>query len=190
MSMQIDENRGTVAGSNELPATVNVWDPLVRIFHWSMVSLYVLLWISGDNLAKTHIVAGYALVIAMIIRLVWGGIGTKHARFTDFVCGPKTVLKYLADMSRFRAKRYLGHNPAGGAMVIALIITLSIVSATGYMATMDAFWGLDWVEELHEATANLSLLLIGLHIAGVLYSSFEHGENLIKAMITGRKNKE
>jgi cytochrome b len=86
-----------------------------------------------------------------------------------------------------RAKRYLGHNPAGGAMVIALLAALAVVTGTGVMMTTDAFWGLEWVEELHEIAVNLTLGLIALHILGVILASLEHGENLVMAMITGRK---
>jgi cytochrome b len=88
---------------------------------------------------------------------------------------------------RFRAPRFLGHNPAGGVMILALLAMLIGISATGFMMTTDPFWDAEWVEELHEALVYASLGLIALHVAGVVVSSVEHGENLVKAMITGRK---
>lgn len=175
------------AGRATRPATVKVWDPLVRIFHWSLVLAFIIAWATGDEVESVHIATGYVIMGLVGFRLVWGLIGTKHARFTDFIRSPRTVIAYMRDMLRFRAKRYLGHNPAGGAMVAALLLMLSALSATGYMMTTDAFWGVEWVEEVHEALANLMLVLVGLHLAGVAFSSVEHRENLVRAMFTGRK---
>ena len=93
----------------------------------------------------------------------------------------------LRDAARLRAPRHLGHNPAGGAMVVALLAMLAGITATGFMMTTDAFWGAQWVEDLHEGFVNATLLLIALHVAGVIFASLEHGENLVRAMFTGRK---
>jgi cytochrome b len=97
------------------------------------------------------------------------------------------VWDYLRDALRFRAPRHLGHNPAGGAMIVALLTALAGTAATGFMMTTDAWWGAQWVEDLHEALANATLVLVGLHVVGVLFASIAHGENLVRAMITGRK---
>lgn len=177
------------AGRATRPATVKVWDPLVRIFHWALVATFIIAWITGDELEGAHIATGYTIMALVAFRLLWGIIGTKHARFGDFVFSPQTILAFLRDMLHFRARRYLGHNPAGGAMVVALLLMLSAICATGYMMTTDMFWGVEWVEEVHEAAASLTLALVGLHLAGVAFASVEHRENLVRSMITGRKRR-
>lgn len=168
-------------------STVRVWDPVVRLFHWSLVVAFVVAWFTGDELKELHEAAGYTIVGLLVVRLIWGFVGTSHARFADFVYRPSTVVAYLVDTARLRAKRYLGHNPAGGMMVLALLLMLAVTAATGIMTTTDAFWGVKWVEEAHEFAANLTVVLVGLHLAGVLVASAEHRENLVRAMITGRK---
>ncbi len=170
-------------------STVRIWDPVVRIFHWSLVLAFVIAWMSGDELQDLHETAGYAIVGLLAIRVAWGFIGTRHARFSDFIYRPSAVIGYLIDTARLRARRYLGHNPAGGAMVLALIAMLAATCATGFMMTTDAYWGVDWVAETHELAANLSVVLIGLHLVGVFVASVEHRENLVAAMITGRKRR-
>jgi cytochrome b len=186
-SVQETARAGGVKPSAEAAASVRVWDPLVRIFHWSLVVLFATAYLTGDEVQKVHEPVGYVIAGLLVFRLVWGVIGTKHARFTDFVRSPSTVIAYLRDAAAMRAKRYIGHNPAGGAMVIALILAIGGTAATGYMMTTDAYWGVEWVEEVHELLANGTLLLIGLHILGVIFASFEHSENLVRAMVTGRK---
>ena len=178
------------AGRAPRSATVRVWDPLVRIFHWSLVIAFTVAWLTGDELRRLHLITGYAIIGLVGFRLVWGIVGAKHARFSDFVYRPGTIIGYLVDTIRLRAKRYIGHNPAGGAMVIALLAMLTVTCATGVMMTTDAYWGVKWVEEAHEASANLMLVLVGLHLVGVFAASFEHRENLVRAMITGRKRSE
>lgn len=117
-----------------------------------------------------------------------GVLGTRHARFTDFIYSPRTVAGFLRDSLTMKAKRYLGHNPAGGAMVIALLATIAVICATGYMMTMDPFWGEEWVEDVHKLAVNATLALIALHVIGVIFASFEHKENLPRSMITGWKH--
>ncbi|MDI1347571.1 MAG: cytochrome b/b6 domain-containing protein [Pseudolabrys sp.] len=169
------------------PTTVNVWDPFVRVFHWSLAALFLVAFLTGDDIEQVHIAAGYTIAGLVGLRVIWGFIGPAHARFSNFVRSPRDVLVYLRDIALFRAPRHLGHNPAGGAMIVALIIMLIGTSATGYMLTTDAFWGAKWAGEVHEVFANLTVALIVIHVLGVLLASFEHRENLVKAMITGRK---
>lgn len=184
----IEENAALASGPEAAKdTTVTVWDPLVRIFHWSLVALLVLAFATGDESERVHIVAGYGIMALIAFRLLWGLVGSQHARFTDFVRGPASVLAYLRDTASGRARRYLGHNPAGGMMIVALLVMLAATGASGYMMTTPTYWHVKWVEELHEVTANLTLGLVVLHVAGVLVSSFAHRENLILAMITGRK---
>jgi cytochrome b len=175
------------AGGVTPPAEVEVWDPLVRVFHWSLATLFMVAYATGDEVERVHIAAGYAIAGLIALRVVWGFVGPRHARFSNFVRSPRAVLAYLRDVALLRAPRYLGHNPAGGAMIIALLVMLAGTSITGYMMTTDAFWGAKWVEEVHEAFANLTVGLIVFHVLGVLISSFEHRENLVKSMITGQK---
>jgi cytochrome b len=181
------DNRATGAGGAMPPATVKVWDPFVRLFHWSLVALFVLAYVTGDEVEKVHIAAGYAIAGLLALRIVWGFVGPRHARFTDFVRSPRVALRYMRDTLLLRARRYVGHNPAGGLMVVALIVMLAGTCGTGYLMTTDAYWGSKAMEEVHEVFANATIVLIVLHVLGVLVASFEHRENLVKAMVTGRK---
>lgn len=175
------------AGDSVSPATVRVWDPLVRLFHWSLVGLFAFAFLTGDEWQQPHEVAGYIIAGLIGFRVIWGLVGSRYARFSNFLCGPSAVAGFLGGTVRMKAPRYLGHNPAGGLMVIALLLVLFAISITGFMMTTDSYWGVEWVEELHEASAFAALALIGLHVAGVIVASFEHGENLVRAMVTGRK---
>jgi cytochrome b len=175
------------AGGETPPATVKVWDPFVRLFHWSLVTLFVVAYLTGDEIQRVHEAAGYAIGGLLGARILWGFIGPRHARFTDFVCSPREVFAYLRGALAFRARRYVGHNPAGGLMVIALITILTATSITGYMMTTDAYWGSEALEDVHGALANLTVALVAIHVIGVLTASFQHRENLVKAMVTGRK---
>jgi cytochrome b len=180
----------TEAGRKLRPAEVSVWDPFVRVFHWSIVALFAMAWITGDDLESVHVAGGYAIAGLVALRIVWGLVGPRHARFTNFVRGPRTVLRYLADTVRFRAKRYLGHNPAGGVMIIALIVALAATTVSGIGMEARWFGNAHWLEELHEALATLTLVLAGIHVAGVIAASLLHRENLIRAMLTGKKRPE
>jgi cytochrome b len=175
------------AGGATPPATVKVWDLFVRVFHWSLVALFVLAYATGDEIEQVHIAAGYTIAALVALRILWGFVGPYHARFANFVLPPRGVLAYLRDVALLRAPRYLGHNPAGGAMIVALLMTLAGTCATGIMMTSDALWGAKWVEDVHEIFANLMVGLIAFHVLGVLIASFEHRENLVTAMFTGRK---
>lgn len=169
------------------PETIPVWDPFVRLFHWSLVALFVFCYISGDGLIDLHETAGYVIAALLGARVVWGFVGTRHARFADFVRGPRAVAGFLMATLRLRAPRHVGHNPAGGAMVLALIATITVICASGVMMGMDAFWGEQWVEDLHVYATWTAIGLVVLHVAGVILASIEHRENLVRAMFTGRK---
>lgn len=175
------------AAASSQTKTVRVWDPFVRIFHWSLVGLFVLAFATGDESEWLHIRVGYAIAALVALRIMWGFVGTRHARFSDFVRSPRELATYAGQALRFRAPRSLGHNPAGGAMVVALLVMIAGIAATGFAMTTDAFWGSEWVEDLHEGLVYTTIGLIVLHVAGVVFSGLEHGENLVKAMITGRK---
>jgi cytochrome b len=199
-----------------------VWDPLVRIFHWSLAVAFFVAYFSEEPLAL-HVWAGYVAGGIVALRVLWGFIGPRHARFTDFLFGPVTALGYLVDLMRFRAKRYVGHSPAGGAMVIVLLIAIAAIVISGLQLyaveegagplagvtaparpmsaapsrresdkgkrerDREEQSGEELWEELHEVLANVTLILVILHIAGVVLASMVHRENLARAMITGRK---
>ncbi len=183
---------------------IKVWDPLLRIFHWSLVSLFLFAFITEDDFLDLHVIAGYIIIGLIVFRLIWGVIGPRHARFSNFVKSPSQVKSYLKDVLLFRAKRYLGHNPAGGAMVIALLVSVAMTVFFG-MLTYGAmeFSGplagmvsgvsnmlAEGFEEVHEFFANFTLFLVGLHVIGVVVASLQHRENLVQSMIDGYKQAE
>ncbi|MDE2463052.1 MAG: cytochrome b/b6 domain-containing protein [Alphaproteobacteria bacterium] len=205
---------------------VRIWDPFVRIGHWILVATFFIAYLTEDDLLGIHVWAGYVVGTIVVLRIIWGFFGPSYARFSNFVRGPKKVFSYLRDLILFRAPRYLGHSPAGGAMVIALLLSLAATVGTGLVAygaehhagplasyfasesasgatqpTVGAVDGLnepgvreragetgdETFKEIHEFFANLTLVLIVLHIAGVGFASVVHRENLVRAMITGDK---
>jgi cytochrome b len=166
---------------------VQVWDPIVRIFHWTVV-LGVLL----DNFmlegGKTpHRYVGYVVAAALGVRIVWGFIGSPHARFADFLVSPRTMMSHLVAALMRRDRRYIGHNPAGAAMILALMALLAVTCLTGWMQGLDSFWGVAWVQEAHAVCANLIVAMATLHVAAALAESVFHRENLVVSMITGSK---
>jgi len=170
-----------------MAATVKIWDPFVRIFHWSLVASFAVAWLSAEDWRALHEWAGYAAGSLIALRLLWGIVGTRYARFRQFVRSPSTVIGYVRDIVTGREARYLGHNPAGGLMIVALIAAVASVSTTGWMMSTDTFFGIDWVEHVHEALASGMLALVGIHVLGVVVASLRHRENLAAAMISGRK---
>ena len=210
--------------------SVKVWDPVVRMGHWTLVGSFFIAYFSEDDFLSLHVWAGYVLGIVVLFRILWGLIGTKHARFGDFLCSPAKTITYLKSLRKGTAKHYLGRNPAGGVMIILLLLMLSATTYTGLQLyaieenagpiaalrkisnnensaqlvsaayadsekneenlkhgsgvneEAEEFW-----EELHEWFTNLTLILIILHVSGVFISSYLHKENLVKAMVTGKK---
>ena len=160
---------------------------MVRIFHWSLVGGFAVAYVTADEWDKAHELVGYIIAGLIAFRLFWGLVGSRHARFSDFLYRPSTIVAFIKDSLAMKGKRYVGHNPAGGAMVVALLLAIVGIAATGYMMTLDMFWGAEWVEDAHEILVNGTLLLIILHVVGVILASFEHKENLVRSMITGLK---
>ncbi len=166
------------------PERVRVWDPFVRFFHWSLTGAVLIAFLTGDALEGLHVFAGYVVMGLIAARLVWGVIGPKHARWWDFVRGPRAIEAYLGDVLRGHPARYLGHSPAGGAMAVALIAGLVLTTLSGLVAQ-----GVHGLKEVHELIAYATLCLVPLHLLGVALASFQHKENLVRAMIDGYKRK-
>jgi cytochrome b len=164
-----------------------VWDAPVRVFHWLMVVCFAGAWITAESerWRLLHVTLGYTMAGLVVFRLLWGLCGTRHARFANFVRGPKTVWRYLGSLLRGQPEHHTGHNPAGAMAIIGLLGLAAAVTLSGW-ATYNEVWS-GWPEELHEGIANAMMALIGLHVAGVIAASWTHRENLVGAMITGRK---
>ena len=164
-----------------------VWDPLVRMAHWMLVAGVTAAWLTRHARGAWHEVLGYAVLAVVMVRVIWGFVGFRHARFADFVVGPAGTLRYAGQTLRRQEPRYLGHNPLGAWMIIALIATLLVISVSGWLYTTDRFWGVAWVEMVHGTATDVLFVLVVLHVAGVFYASWRHHENLVGAMLHGRK---
>lgn len=166
---------------------VLVWDAPTRVFHWLMVLSFAGAYLTGedDQWRLVHVTFGYTMAGLVVFRIVWGFIGTRHARFTDFVRGPGAAMRYLRSVVRGQPEHHAGHNPAGALAVVALLVLTVVVAVTGW-ATYRELGG-DGMEALHEVLANVMLGLVVLHIVAVVVSSRLHRENLVGAMISGVK---
>ncbi|KXS38880.1 MULTISPECIES: cytochrome b/b6 domain-containing protein [Modicisalibacter] len=168
-------------------ATIKVWDLWTRLFHWSLVTAFATAWLTSGVWQTVHEWAGYSVAALIAWRLLWGLVGPHHVRFRHFIASPGAALGHLKAMARRREPRYLGHNPAGGLMIAVLLAGLAAQALTGWLQTTDAFWGVAWVQETHQFLGNALLALVGLHVAGVIASSWQHRENLARSMVTGHK---
>ena len=197
---------------------IKVWDIAVRVFHWSLVVFFTLAYISSEFSEDIHVILGYIVFGLVVFRLAWGLIGSRYARFSQFVYGPARVKSYLRSFMQARPEHYYGHNPAGGWAVIFMLTMLLLISYTGMKIEAADGEGLlaqqsvslvkaayadddeaeheeeesadhEFWEEIHEALVNIMLVFVVFHIAAVLVSSGMHEENLVKAMVTGYKKK-
>ena len=166
---------------------VAVWDLPLRIFHWALAASVLIAWLSANILDTVHEIAGYTVIVLIAFRIVWGFTGTRYARFQSFVRPLPVVLRYLGQIARGQAGRYLGLNPAGGAMSVVFLVLLAVSTISGWMQITERFFGVDWVERLHTWSSNLVLILVVVHVLGVLLMCALQKENLVRAMITGRK---
>ena len=178
---------------------VKAWDLPLRIFHWLLVAGFFIAYLTEDDLLTVHVWAGYLVSGLLVFRLIWGFIGNDYARFSNFLCSPAKSIAYLKDLIALKTQRYIGHNPAGAAMIVLLLISLLMTVITGF-----AVYGADqaagplsgigsanekmW-EEVHEFFANFTLLLVLVHVIGVAIESYIHRENLARAMVNGFKKK-
>jgi len=166
---------------------VAVWDPLVRVGHWLLVACVAAAWLTRTGGHEVHEALGYAALAIVFLRVAWGFTGPRYARFSAFVRPPSATLDYAKLMLAAREPRHVGHNPLGGWMIVVLLLVVAAVGVSGWIYTTDAYWGVKWVADLHEALSDVLLALIALHLAGVALASYRHRENLVAAMLHGRK---
>jgi cytochrome b len=166
---------------------VLVWDLPVRLFHWLMVASFAGAWLTAESerWRLVHVTLGYTMAGLVVFRLLWGLFGTRHARFGDFIRGPRKVLAYLKSVLAGKPEHHVGHNPAGAIAIVAMLL-LTLATAGFGWATYNDMGG-DWLEEAHEVAANLMMAVVIVHLAGVALASLMHRENLVRAMVTGRK---
>lgn len=180
--------------------TIKVWDVAVRLGHWFLVVTFVISYFTQEMNYEVHLFTGYAAFGIVVLRVVWGMVGARHARFSDFLYSPATVVNYTRDLLQRREQRYLGHNPLGGVNVLLMLITMFLISLSG--VALDAaenragplgdttlFYYGGVIHMIHVYSTNVGLALIAVHFAGVVYESLAHRENLIRSMITGRKRR-
>jgi cytochrome b len=180
---------------------IKVWDWPVRLFHWLLVAAFLTAYFTEDDLLELHVWAGYGVMGLLAFRIVWGFIGNSYARFKNFVCSPAASFAYLKAVLFAHPKRYVGHNPAGAAMIVLMLLGLLLTACSGLIVyaadqglgplagfipqaenAFEEFW-----EETHEFIAHFTLFLIVLHVLGVFAESVMHKENLVKAMLHGYK---
>jgi cytochrome b len=171
------------------PATLRVWSAAQRLLHWSLAASVIAAFATHEGGGKWHEWTGYVALACAALRLTigfarwpWAG---AHARFASFV--PSATLAYARALLAGREPRTLGHNPLGAWMVVTLLCTTVLAGSTGWLFTTDRFWGLEWLERLHGGFGYAFVPLVALHLGGVALTSWRHRENLLKAMLTGRK---
>lgn len=164
-----------------------VWDLPTRLFHWLLVLSFAGAWLTAESerYRDLHVMLGYSLLGLIAFRLVWGFVGTRYARFKEFVRPPAAAMRYLKSLVSGKPEHYVGHNPAG-AVAIVLLLLLGIASGISGWMTYNEMGG-EWMEEGHELFSNLMLVVVGVHVIGVIVGSFAHRENLVRAMVTGIK---
>lgn len=170
-------------------SSVKVWDPFVRIFHWSLVTCIVLNQFVLEAGETAHEWTGYTASALVLLRLVWGFVGVRHARFADFFPTPQRLGRHLQALRRGEQPHYDGHNPLGALMMLALMVLVLSLGLTGWLQTTDAYWGEEWLMELHEWLANGLLLAAGLHATAAIVMGRLERTRLIRAMITGHKQR-
>lgn len=171
---------------NRTPSTL-VWDVPVRVFHWLLVLCFAGAWLTAESehWRLVHVTLGYTMAGLVAFRVLWGLVGTRHARFASFLRGPRAVIGYLKSLVGRHPEHHTGHNPAGALAIVGLLALIAVTAASGF-ATYNELGG-EWLEELHEVAAHGLLILVGVHLAGVIVGSLVHRENLVRSMFTGRK---
>ena len=172
---------------SEPTGRVLVWDLPVRVFHWLLAISFAGAWLTSESERwhLAHITFGYTMAGLVAFRLVWGLVGTRHARFASFVRAPAAAWRYLKSLFTPTPEHPLGHNPAGALAIVGLLGLIALTTATGWANEADLAG--DWLEEVHELSANALMLLVLVHLVGVVVGSLMHRENLVRSMITGMK---
>jgi cytochrome b len=170
---------------------VLVWDLPVRVFHWLLVISFAGAWLTAESEAQQmlHYAFGYAACALVLFRIVWGLVGTRYARFTQFIKGPAETVGHIKSLltgkDHLYISRNLGHNPAGALAMISLMVLVLLIGLTGYWGVKE-FYG-DLMSEAHEAISSMALGVVVIHVAAAVIMSFMQKENLVKAMVTGKK---
>ena len=167
---------------------LKVWDPAVRVFHWSLVAAFAANALFVPTASGLHLVLGYAIIGLVGFRVIWGFAGRGYARFASFPPDPRAAVGQAADLATGRRRIHVGHTPLGALMIYNLLLTLAVIALSGWMMTTISFWGVRWVKDLHEISVTWAEISVVLHTAAVLWESRRTGVNLPKAMITGYKD--
>jgi cytochrome b len=177
----------TIGATGKVKQAIMVWDMPVRVFHWLLVICFAGAWLSSESerLAMIHYAFGYTACLLVLIRLIWGVIGTRYARFNQFLKSPKAVLGHFMAMLRGHPHHDVGHNPAGGLVMFALMLLILLIGLTGYLSVKE-FLG-DFASEAHEAVASLVLGLVIIHVIAAIGMSLLERQNLVRSMVTGKK---
>jgi cytochrome b len=167
-----------------------VWDLPVRVGHWLMAAGFAVAWLTGESeeWRLVHVFAGGTVVAVALFRLIWGFLGSRHARFSEFVKAPRAAVDYLKSLLGGEPQHFTGHNPAGGWAIVLLLGLALLTGLSGWLTYQEVAG--DWLGELHEGIAATMLAVVGVHLLGVLVGSMAHGENLPRAMVTGMKRGE
>ena len=164
-----------------------VWDPFVRVFHWSLALLMIANAFVIDDESKLHHWVGYTVVGLVLARILWGFIGTQYARFSRCPPRPSASVEQLADIASGRKTIHPGHTPLGALMIYNLLAAVLVICVSGYLMTTDMFWGVEWPDELHQFAVTWVEISVVAHVAAVLFESLRTKVNLPRAMITGYK---
>jgi len=198
----MDKKPENLSPTNENSQAIPVWDYPIRVFHWVLVVLVTVSFTTGaigGNAMVYHERSGFAILVLLVFRIIWGFVGSRKSRFSDFVKGPAAVWRYATALFRGNSERFLGHNPMGGWSVLALLLVLLVQVVTGLFANDDIFtegplylWVSkpvsDWLTRVHRINRFLIVALVATHVSAVLFYLWGKGENLIKPMITGTKH--
>jgi len=184
MNNQATDSIGTTGKTREM---ILVWDMPVRVFHWLLVICFAGAWLTSESerLAMIHYAFGYTACLLVLIRLVWGLVGTRYARFTQFLKSPRAVLGHFLAMLRGHPHHDVGHNPAGGLVMFALMLLILLIGFTGYLTVKEFLGG--FVSEIHEAVASIALAIVVVHIIAAIGMSVIEKQNLVRSMVTGKK---
>jgi cytochrome b len=164
-----------------------VWSLAVRLLHWTLAGAMVTSFVTHDNAGKVHEWSGYVALAAASLRVLLGFVASGYWRFSQFVRGAGATLRYARSVWQHKERRYLGHNPLGGWMVLVMLADAIGAGVTGWLSITDRFWGVAWVADLHEALGEALPVLLLLHVGGAIFTSWRHRENLVAAMLHGRK---